>query len=283
MQLEFVHLTHRYDRVMAIDDLTERLSGQVIGLLGHNASGKSTLIGVLTGAIAPTSGVARIDGQPVGSVRRTGSYQQELPSYFPVWQTLRETLENSLILARVARREQMAGELLELVDLSWAADRPVATFSGGMKQKLRIAQMLVHRPERLILDEPTAGLDVQERLNVIRLLGRLSSRLSVVFSTHQADDAAGICDVVLILERGRRLGTGSPHEIAAVATGKVWELRLGAGAKLNGDYMPIKLHRTREGLRVRAVGHFPPEGATPVEPTLEDGYAYLRYLSSEPG
>jgi ABC-type multidrug transport system ATPase subunit len=264
--------------IVGLEPTTALLDGQLIGVLGHNGSGKSTLIGLLAGTLAPTAGTVHLDGQPVTARRRVSFFPQEVPR-FPLAQTPRQTLANSLVLARVTDPgglEEMAGKLLELVGLTRVADRPVATFSGGMKQKVRIAQALVHNPSVLVLDEPTTGLDVEERLSIVRLLHRLQDRMPVVFSTHDCADVAAICDVVAILAQGRLAGAASPEQLANQVAGLVWEWVIPDLSYLPNAGMYItRLHRSTEGIRVRAVGASPPGGAVSVTPTVEDAYVKL--------
>lgn len=259
-------------------ETTATIEGRVVGILGHNGSGKSTLIRLLAGSIPPTQGEVRIDGGPLVVQRRLSYFPQELPS-FPRAQTPYQTLSHSLMLARAtdpAAREEMAETILALVGLSDVKDRPVATFSGGMKQKVRIAHALVHNPSALILDEPTTGLDVEERLSVLRLLRRLSARIPVVFSTHDCHDVAAICEVALILAQGRLVAMGTPEALTAQVDGQVWEWFQADLDTLpeNGMFV-TRLHRFAGGLKVRAVGGWPPPGAVGVSPTLEDAYVYL--------
>lgn len=259
-------------------DTSASISGQVIGILGHNGSGKSTLIRVLAGSQSPTRGEVRIDGHPVRDGVRASYFPQELP-IFPLAQTPFQTIENSLVLGRAtdpAGRTEMAESILDLVGLREVRARPVATFSGGMKQKVRIAQALVHNPAVLILDEPTTGLDVEERLMILRLLARLSRRIPVVFSTHDCADAAAICDMTVILAGAGLVATGAPESLARMVEGRVWEWVLPTLDALSDDGMCItRVHRLENGIKVRAIGASPPQGATRVAPTLEDAYVHL--------
>jgi ABC-2 type transport system ATP-binding protein len=301
MRIEFDHVSYTYpmgqaagperaqrvEGVAGLVDVTVGIEGRVIGVLGHNGSGKTTLIRIVAGATPASAGTVRIDGGPPATGRlpfaRTGGlrlsfFPQELPN-LPLAQTPRQTLEHSLLLAGAtdeAGRGQMAAHLLDLVGLLPVADRAVATFSGGMKQKVRIAQSLVHNPSALVLDEPTTGLDVKERLVILRLLHRLSSRIPVVFSTHDCHDAAAVCDAVLILSRGRAVASGSPEALTAQVAGKVWEWWVpGVDAVQEDGAFVTRLHKYAAGVRVRGVAAVAPAGAVEVIPTLEDAYAFL--------
>src|SRR5574341_1320570 len=272
MRLEFDHVPYTYPmgHVIGVADVTAAVDGRVIAVLGHNGSGKTTLIRILAGAMPPSSGGVRVDGvtPAVGRLPFTRSggprlsfFPQELPN-FPLAQTPRQTLEHSLLLAGATEeggRARMAGDLLELVGLLPVADRPVGTFSGGMKQKVRIVQSLVHNPTALVLDEPTTGLDVRERLVILRLLHRLSERIPVVFSTHDCHDAAAVSDAVLILAGGRLVATGTPEGLTAQVAGRVWEWWIRDVEALQEDGAVVtRLHKYAAGTLVRAVTAQPP-------------------------
>ncbi len=287
IELSRVSVVYPDGQIAGLDDVTVAVEGRVVGIIGHNGSGKTTLIRVLAGSLPPSSGEVRIDGarppaSPPPGARVSGPrfsfFPQELPN-FPLAQTPRQTLQHSLLLAGATddrSREEMAAHLLDLVALSHAADRPVRTFSGGMKQKVRIAQSLVHNPTVLVLDEPTTGLDVRERLIILRLLHRLSARIPVVFSTHDCHDAAAICDTVVILARGALAAAGSPEALTAQVAGRVWEWWVSSVEALQEDGAFVtRLHKYATGVQVRAVASSPPAGAVGVAPTLEDAYALL--------
>lgn len=294
MRLEFAHVSCTYPmgNVVGLSDVTATVEGRLISVLGHNGSGKTTLIRILAGAMSPSSGDVRVDGvhPVVGRLPfmrmggpRLSFFPQELPN-FPLAQIPRQTLEHSLLLAGAteeSRRAQMAADLLDLVGLLPVADRAVGTFSGGMKQKVRIAQSLVHNPSALILDEPTTGLDVRERLIILRLLHRLSDRIPVVFSTHDCHDAAAVSDTVLILAAGTLVATGTPEGLTAQVAGKVWEWWAPDVETVQEDGAFVtRLHKYAAGILVRAVTVQPPPNAFEVTPTLEDAYVLLTHARS---
>jgi len=279
MRIDLDRLAYTYPGgVVGLHDTTETIEGRLVGVLGHNGSGKSTLIRILTGNLVPTAGSVRLDGRPPSAHARVSYFPQEVP-LFPLAQTPRQTLANSLLLARVTdpnRRAEMTVTLLQLVGLTDAMDRPVQTFSGGMKQMVRIAQALVHNPSALILDEPTTGLDVEERLSILRLLHRLQTRIPVIFSTHDCQDVAAISDAVLILAYGRLIDAAPPEQLTTRVAGQVWEWIVPDLDHLATNGLSLtRLHRTPHGIRVRAVGGSPPPGASNVMPTVEDAYVFL--------
>jgi ABC-2 type transport system ATP-binding protein len=273
MRLQLERLSLRYGEQTALHELTGTVEGQIIGVLGANASGKTSLLQILAGTAAPTAGRALIDGVEVHPGRRAGiSYLPQETGFFPFWQRPRETLSGTFLLRGI--RGYDPEELLAGLGLE-EEDRSANEFSGGMKQKLRIAQALAHAPRYLILDEPTTGLDIRERFRLLRILERLRDRVSVIFSTHQAGDAAAICDELLILHRGRGVATGSPRTIRSAADGRVFELSVSAqGLPAPRQYEVVQAEREHDTLRLRVVGDRP-EGASNVPPRLEDAYVLL--------
>ena len=273
MKLELRGLTLRYGERTALHDLSASLQGRIIGLLGANASGKTSLLQILAGTAAPTEGRALIDDVEVRPGRRPGiSYLPQETGFFPFWQRPKETLSAAFLLKGV--RDYNPEGLLEGLGLE-GEDRSADEFSGGMKQKLRIAQALVHAPRLLIMDEPTTGLDIRERFRLLRIIERLRDRVSVVFSTHQPDDVAAVCDEVLILHRGRAVALGNPGSITAMAKDRVFELALPSPSlPMDPTYEISKAERANGTLHLRVVGHQPP-GSSSVAPRLEDAYVLL--------
>jgi len=255
-------------------------SGEVVGLLGPNGAGKTTVFYMVVGFIRPTAGRIWLGGKDISGLpmykrARLGiSYLPQEIGAFPFWQRPSETLSGTFILKGIAGHEERANELLEAVGLG-GEDRPADQYSGGMKQKLRITQALSHAPRLLILDEPTTGLDVRERLRLLRVIERLRDRVDVILSTHHPEDVAAICDAILILHRGRVVASGSPGAVTATAGGRVYEVTLrSASLPAESEYEISAVGRGDGTLRLRVVGDAP-AGARPVEPRLEDAYLLL--------
>lgn len=276
MRLDLQGLTLTYGEVTALREVSAAVEGRILGVLGANASGKTSLLKVLAGIIAPTGGRARIDGEDVPQGRTPWiSYLPQETGFFPFAQRATETLTLSLrfrgIVDPDAPRQLLAA--LGLDD----EDRSAAGYSGGMKQKLRIAQALVHAPRLLLLDEPTTGLDARERFRVLRLLERLRDRVAIIFSTHQPEDAAAVCDTLVILHRGRLAASGTPPEITEAARGRVFEVRLQASTlPADPEYELIRAERDGDTVSLRVAGK-PPPGARAVAPRLEDAYLLLTH------
>ena len=202
-------LTKRFGPVLALDDLNLDVpAGSVFGLLGPNGAGKTTALRILTGLARPSAGTAEVAGIPVGldrpELRRKLGYLDQDPRFYG-WMRGRELLElvGRLFGLDGAALRARVGETLEVAGLTEAGDRRIGGYSGGMRQRLGIAQALLARPEIVVLDEPVSSLDPEGRRDVLELVAGLRGTMTVVFSTHVLADVERICDRVAILDRGR--------------------------------------------------------------------------------
>jgi ABC-2 type transport system ATP-binding protein len=274
MLIELRDLTFEIEGVLALDGLSARLEGAAIGLLGANGSGKTSLLRVLAGLARPSRGEVLVDGRSITMGRHPWiSYLPQETAFFPFQQHPAQTLSLSMAFRGVVDPEAPS-RVLEALGLQ-DDDRSAAGFSGGMKQKLRIAPALIHAPQVLLLDEPTTGLDARERLRVLRLLERLRDRVGITFSTHDPADAAAVCDLVIILHAGRLVTSGSPEALRRFAAGLVYEMTVPSGAipaRSGGEV--IAAERVGEAFRIRVLG-VPPSPDLAVEPTLEDACLLL--------
>jgi ABC-type multidrug transport system ATPase subunit len=268
--------------VRALDAINLTVAPGILGLLGANGAGKTTLMRLLTGLLRPDSGqitigehdMATADGR-LAVQRVLGYLPQDLGMYPDL--TAREFLDYVALLKglddRRGRRRRV-GELLELVNLADASDRKLRGYSGGMRRRVGIAQALLNDPELLIVDEPTAGLDPEERIRFRTLLSQLAERRTVVLSTHIVDDVAQTCTEVAILGRGKLIYRGTESDLTAQATGNVWSVVTNGPVPSVGTV----LSALPDGgaTRYRIVAPTRPSGdAEPVAPTLEDGYVAL--------
>ena len=221
-------LTKSFGDFRAVDSLSFNVAhGEVFGLLGPNGAGKSTLIRMLTTLVSPTSGYARIAGYDVlrspDEVRQIiGVIPQAMTSDLDLSAT-----ENMSIFAKLYniprnKRRETIGRLLEAVDLSQWADKPVKMFSGGMRRRLEIARGLVHEPKVFFLDEPTTGLDPVSRVSVWQMLTRLKEErdLTILLTTHYMDEADKLCDRIAIVDHGKLVALDSPLKLKASIPGK---------------------------------------------------------------
>ena len=216
MELKIDRLTKQYGAKIAVDRISLTLIPGVTGLLGANGAGKTTLMRMLCGILKPTSGTVSFDGVDVSAeaYRRVLGYLPQDFGYYPNFTGL------ALLLYLSARKgldrrgaEARSRELLELVGLSEAARKKIKTYSGGMKQRLGIAQALLNRPKLLILDEPTAGLDPKERVRFRELIAELGADSIVLLSTHIISDVEQIAGRILMVRDGQLIFDGGPGEI----------------------------------------------------------------------
>ena len=284
MRIEIARLTKTYKgKVPALDGLDLTVPTGMFGLLGANGAGKTTLMRILAGLLRPTGGEVRIGGHDV----TTGSGRQAvqrvlgyLPQDLGVYPDLsaREFLDYIGLLKGIddrATRRRRVGELLEVVALTADADRRLRGYSGGMRRRVGIAQALLADPRLLIVDEPTAGLDPEERIRFRTLLSQLAGERTVLLSTHIVDDIAQTCRELAVLAKGRLVFRGTVDDLTRRAEGRVWSVVTAGPAPVGGTVVSA-LPAEGGGLRYRVVAQSPPTpDAEPLAPTLEDGYLAL--------
>ncbi|MFO0891428.1 MAG: ABC transporter ATP-binding protein [Isosphaeraceae bacterium] len=271
--------------VAALEGIDLDVPPGMFGLLGPNGAGKTTLMRVVAGRLEPTSGTVSLDGEDVTAHPeriwpRLGYLPQEF-GFYP-------NLTGEKMLAHLLRLKgvrapggmrKLCGELLERVNLSFAAKRKVKGYSGGMKQRLGIAQAIAGDPRLLIVDEPTAGLDPEERLRFYRLLSELAAERTVILSTHIVEDVAVLCPRFAVIRAGRLVAVTTPAEARASLAGAIFE-----GSVQPEAYEALRASRRvtqaylvegRNRVRVHEPGGDAPDDFVPVTPTLEDAYHVL--------
>ena len=233
MELVIDRLTKHFGPKIAVDRLSCAFSPGVYGLLGANGAGKTTLMRMVCDVLRPTSGEIRLDGTPVRALgeryrARLGYLPQDF-GYYPDF-SARDFMEYLAALKGLPRDDarRRSGELLELVGLAGEKRAKIRTFSGGMKQRLGIAQAVLNDPAILVLDEPTAGLDPKERVRFRNLIARLAQDKIVLLSTHIVSDVAYIADEILMMRAGSLVLAGTPDEITSAMAGKIWEAQVDA-------------------------------------------------------
>jgi ABC-type multidrug transport system ATPase subunit len=269
--------------VAALQGVSLDVSEGMFGLLGPNGAGKSTLMRVLAGLLEPTSGTVTLDGEdaivrPERLRERLGYLPQDFGFYPHL--TGEEMLMHLLRLKGVTSpegRRKLCASLLERVNLAFAAKRKVKTYSGGMRQRLGIAQAIAGSPRLLIVDEPTAGLDPEERFRFYHLLSELAADRIVLLSTHIVEDVSTLCSRFVVLRSGNLVASTTPAEARAALEGKIFE-----GMVTKNELELLRTTRAvtqtilSEGRhRVRlyeADGAPPPPGFEAARPTLEDAY-----------
>jgi len=230
-----VELTKRYGAVLALDRLTLDVArGAVFGLLGPNGAGKSTLIRLLTGQAAPTAGGARVVGIDITSgdlaLRKRISYLDQAPRYYG-WMRGRELLAfvGALFGLRGMALRSRGDEVLDRTGLTDAASRRINGYSGGMRQRLGLAQALINRPEVLFLDEPASSLDPAGRHEILEIIAGMRGAATVFMSSHILSDVERVCDAVAILDKGRLIASASVTELQERYTQPVYEIEPQAG------------------------------------------------------
>ncbi len=269
--------------VQALREITFEIGPGLFGLVGPNGAGKTSLLRILAGLSQPSAGRVQIWGHdvttPAGRLAvkaQLGYLPQELGLYPQL--TATEFLDYIARLKGVAdqrTRQQQVAEALAQVRLSEVAGRRLKTYSGGMKRRVGIAQALLGQPRLIIVDEPTVGLDPEERVRLRNLLAELATRCTVLLSTHIIEDISQSCQALAVIAQGQMRFHGSPAALTAQARDRVWLIDT-AGERPTGDVRIVSSVRTPQGTRFRVLGTPTPESqARLVEPTLEDGYMWL--------
>lgn len=228
-KLEIKHLSKTYPNgVKALDDLSLTIENGMFGLLGPNGAGKSTLMRTLAMLLEPQTGEIFFNGENVvrnpDHIRSVLGY---LPQEFGVYPKVSawNLLDHIAVLKGISNRNERKDQinfLLQQTNLYEHRKKAVSTFSGGMRQRFGIAQALLGNPKLVIVDEPTAGLDPEERNRFLNLLSEIGEQIIIVLSTHLVDDVLDLCSKMAILNRGKILCQGNPLELTATLTGKVW-------------------------------------------------------------
>jgi len=265
----------------------------MFGLLGPNGAGKSTFMRILAGLLEPTSGRVTLDGidvldKPAWLRERLGYLPQDFGFYGHL--TGRDMLLHLLRLKGVSAPgglKRLADELLERVNLSFAAKRAVKSYSGGMRQRLGIAQAIAGHPRLLIVDEPTAGLDPEERLRFYHLLAQLAEDRIVLLSTHIVDDVAVLCPRFAVIRAGRLVALTTPRAARQALDGRILEGVVSPSElpELRAEHQVTQelLVEGRHRVRIYEQNGSAPAGFGPVAPSLEDAYLVLMRTGSLPG
>ncbi len=279
--------------VAALQGIDLDIGEGMFGLLGPNGAGKSTFMKILAGLLEPTAGTVTLDGADIVSMpenvwARLGYLPQEFGFYPHL--TGEAMLEHLLVLKGVSApggQKRLVGALLERVNLSFAAKRKVRTYSGGMRQRLGLAQALAGDPRLIIVDEPTAGLDPEERLRFYRLLAELAEHRIVVLSTHIVEDVAVLCSRFALIRGGRLVALTTPAEARASIAGRIFEGTVTSAAladiQQSRQVTQAILVEGENRVRIFEPDGNPPEGFKRVTPTLEDAYFVMMRATREPG
>ncbi len=280
MELSIDHLGKRYGQHWALRQLSLRCEPGLLGLVGPNGAGKTTLMRMIATLLEPTEGTILWNGQDLRThgeaLRQVLGY---LPQEFGIYREFsgRQFLRYLAAMKGLPRplAQKRVDEVLELVNLEQVADQKLPVYSGGMKQRIGIAQALLNDPELLIVDEPTAGLDPAERVRFRTLLASLTSNRVIILSTHIISDVEAVANRLVILQAGQVLSDTTPEAILATAIGKVWSVTTDqtTAIRLQSTHLVSTMVNQLGGVNLRIVSATRPhEAAIVTDPTLEEAY-----------
>jgi ABC-2 type transport system ATP-binding protein len=270
-------------RIQALDQVTLQINPGMFGLLGPNGAGKTTLLRIIATLLKPTHGRVTVDGFDVSDRRQKWVIKQIL-GFLPQELGLYNGLSPAEFLDYIATlknmhnphvRAEAVAQVMALSGLRTVAHQRIGTLSGGMKRRVGIAQALLGDPQLLIVDEPTAGLDPEERVRFRNLLAGLATERIVILSTHIVEDIAATCNRMAVLDQGRVRFHGAPSTLIAAAEGQVWEVEIALNQSPPVSWRIASRMLAAESLRLRVVGEQPDQSARPVVPTLEEAYLAL--------
>ena len=289
MELQLEHLSKTYGTVQALKDISYTFKPGIYGILGANGAGKSTMINLIRDK-GSAGGSILYDGQ---DILKLGSRFRGIIGYMPQQQGFYEDFSPKAFLRYMAEIKGIKGknengqtvkeqidELLEVVNLTGVAYKKIGGFSGGMKQRVLLAQALLGDPDILILDEPTAGLDPKERIAIRNYIAELSRNKIILFATHVVSDIECIADYVLLLKKGEIIAMGTPVELIEKMHGKVAEITctLDEVGKLQEKYHIGNIRQRKNGIALRLVGDELPDEAVMVDENIDLEDVYLYYF-----
>lgn len=276
LEIQSVSMTYPGGRAALREVSLSLRSPCLIGLLGPNGAGESTLMKLITASLLPSGGEIRVDGQPLPkaekALKRKLGY---LPQSFGLYDELRvcQFLDYMAALKGITPAQPAVERAMAAVNLTDLRKKKIRTLSGGQRQRVGIAQALLGDPELLIFDEPTVGLDPEERIRMRNLFASLAREKLVILSTHIIDDVQSVCGQIAVINRGRILFSGSPEALTARARGHV-----GVWLGEPGEDCPLTVTsqtHTADGVLCRGVAGELPGFVRPAEPALEDAYIWM--------
>lgn len=288
MKIEIKNLSKNYKKVNAVDNIKLSLeSPMLVGLVGPNGAGKSTLMKLIISQLIPTCGSILIDGI---DLRKNENYMKERLGYLPQDFGLYDNLTVYEFLDYMAAVKGIRSNIKKKIDdciikvnLLDKKDKKIKTLSGGQKQRVGIAQALLNDPELLIVDEPTVGLDPEERIKFRNLFSENASNKLVILSTHIIDDVQSICNKLILMDKGKIIYFGKPSELIERAKGHVGIIEVENENEriLENSFKITSRVITGKGVRYKIVGDIMPSNVIISEPTLEDAYVYCMLKEGE--
>lgn len=282
MELRLQNVSKQYGRSYAVKGISANLTPGVYGLLGANGAGKTTLMRMICGVLKPSSGEILLNGKTVVELgeryyTQLGYMPQDF-GFYPDF-TAREFMLYMAAVKGLGKKlaKKRTERLLQMVNLSDVADKKIKSYSGGMKQRLGIAQAELNNPPILILDEPTAGLDPKERVRFRNLISNFSTEKIVILSTHIVSDVSYIADTILMMKDGKFLLQEPMETVTDSIRGKVWEIVAEEQNldRYNRKFAVVNLRHENGKVRLRIINGAPPtSSAVAVEPSLEDLFMY---------
>ncbi|MBO5484115.1 MAG: ATP-binding cassette domain-containing protein [Lachnospiraceae bacterium] len=286
MRIEIHNLSKQYGDKIALQQFNIKLEEGVYALLGPNGAGKSTLINLLTDSICRSQGEILCDGKEILSL---GKEYRRMVGYMPQQQRMYDNYTAVEFLKYMAAIKGIHGKtargqiehLLKVVNLWDVKKKKIGGYSGGMKQRVMLAQALLGNPKILILDEPTAGLDPSERINIRNYIAQLSEEMIILFATHVVSDIECIAREVLLMKQGQLVKTGSPIELIASVQGKVGEIdcELEQLEELQKKYCSGNVSQRLDGLKLRIVGDTLPDKAKKITDHIDLEDVYMYYIN----
>lgn len=281
MKVSFKEISKQYKNKSALKNFTSDLETGIYGLLGENGAGKTTLINIFVGILKSDQGqilINEVDIKKLGSDFLTHiGYLPQYPQFYKNFKVI-EFLRYMAALKGIPKDqgEKRAIELLQTVNLSDAAHTKIGALSGGMRQRVGIAQAMLNDPDILILDEPTAGLDPQERIRFRNLITKFSKNRIVLLATHIVSDIEHVANQVILLKQGELLKQGTPQELTSEIKGKVWSVTVtDESLEEKLDLKISSMMRDTNGIHLRVISDGKPDvHAVNVRPSLEDVFLY---------
>lgn len=282
MKLQLQNLSKQYGTKCAVDNINIDLVPGVYGLLGANGAGKTTLMRMICGVLKPSSGSICLNGKAIQDLgeqyyTQLGYMPQDF-GFYPDFTAREFMLYMSAVKGLDKKESKVRTEkLLSIVNLQNAADKKIRSYSGGMKQRLGIAQAQLNNPAILVLDEPTAGLDPKERVRFRNIISDFAKEKIVILSTHIVSDVSYIADTILMMKNGSFLLHQPMSAVTECIKGKVWEVLVDGreASDYSRRFFVVNLHHENDMVRLRIVNErVPVSGAINVEPSLEDLFLY---------